>query len=210
MVEEQISARGIKDELVLQAMRLVPRHKFVPAGEVPRAYEDCPLPIGEGQTISQPYMVALMAQCLAVDETKRVFEIGTGSGYQAAVLAQLSREVHTVERVEGLLLRARQTFEELGYANIKAFSGDGNRWQEVAGQSFDAILITAAAQKRPDRLISCLPAGGRLVVPLGDRHHQTLMIFTKSGGHVIEKTVCGCTFVPLIGEYGWPLDLENR
>lgn len=205
MVEEQIMARGITDTAVLEAMRRVPRHEFVPKESAAGAYDDRPLPIGEGQTISQPYMVALMTQSLDLNKKKRVLEVGTGSGYQTAVLAELSREVCSVERIGALVDRARQTLRRLNYTNVKIFLGDGTKGLPEAPQPFDAIIITAASPARPDQLFAQMAAGGRMVVPVGDRFGQILMLFTKAKGRIAEKAVCGCTFVPLIGEYGWPL-----
>jgi protein-L-isoaspartate(D-aspartate) O-methyltransferase len=206
MVGQQILARGIMDAHVIAAMRRVPRHLFVPKDMVSRAYEDCAVPIGEGQTISQPYMVALMTQCLMLNKDKRVLEIGTGSGYQAAVLAELSREVYTIERIEGLLKQARRTLHNLKYTNIRSFVGDGNFGLEDNDLLFDAIIITAASKKPPDRLLAQLAVNGKMVVPMGDRFSQSLMVFTKNEDRITEESVCHCTFVPLIGEYGWPLN----
>lgn len=206
MVERQIVARGITDAGVIAAMRRVPRHLFVPKDMAARAYEDCPVPIGAGQTISQPYMVALMTQCLHLNKSKRVLEVGTGSGYQAAVLAELSKEVYTIERIEELLLRARQTLHHLRYTNIKTFIGDGNLGVEDEDILFDAMMVTAASRRQPDRLFAQLAPDGRMVVPMGDRFSQSLMVFTKKKDRITEESVCSCTFVPLIGEYGWPLN----
>ena len=206
MVDEQIMSRGITDEHVLEAMRMVPRHRFVPKSKIGRAYEDCALPIGEGQTISQPYMVALMTQCLDLNRQKRVLEVGTGSGYQAAILAELSKEVYTVERIKKLLIKATQTLNDLHYTNIKTLVGDGNSGFDDNELYFDAIVITAASQKKPDRLLSRLTENGKLIVPMGNLFKQSLMVFTKTAGRIFESSVCSCIFVPLIGEYGWPLN----
>lgn len=206
MVDKQVVARGITDAGVIEAMRRVPRHLFVPKDMVSRAYEDCPVSIGGGQTISQPYMVALMTQCLNLSKDKSVLEVGTGSGYQAAVLAELSKEVYTIERIEELQIRARQTLHNLRYTNIKSFIGDGNLGVEDKDILFDAIMLTAASKRPPDRLIAQLAVNGKMVVPMGDRFSQSLMVFTKKENRIVEESVCNCTFVPLIGEYGWPLN----
>ena len=202
MVEEQIYARGNTYTAVMDAMRRVPRHEFVPRESEDKAYEDYPIPIGEGQTISQPYIVALMTQCLDLNKKKRVFEIGTGSGYQTAILAELCKEVYSIERIKALVERAKQTLKELNYRNAKIFLGDG-----TSGLSderlFDAIIITAASPDRPDHLFSQLAVEGRMVVPIGDRFSQILKLFTKTKNRITEEAVCGCTFVPLIGQYGW-------
>ena len=205
MVDEQVAARGITDENVLEALRRVPRHEFIPHESEDLAYSDCPVAIGEGQTISQPYMVALMTQCLKLDKTTRVFEVGTGSGYQTAVLAELCREVYSVERIETLVDRARRRLRELKYTNIKIVRGDGSLGGVESSQLFDAVIITAAAPARLDHFFVQLAPDGKMVVPIGNRMSQTLKLFTKSqDDRIIEESVCGCTFVPLIGEYGWP------
>ena len=203
MVEKQIRARGITQAAVLEALRRVPRHAFVPEEMMDRAYEDGPLSIGEGQTISQPYIVALMTQSLNLDKTKRVLEVGTGCGYQTAVLAELCGKVFTIERIESLIKRARQTFKKCRYTNIKFFLGDGTLGLPESDAPFDAIMVTAATPARPDHLLAQLALNGRLVAPVGDRSNQTLMLFTNTPGQVIEEVLCGCTFVPLIGEHGW-------
>lgn len=202
MVEEQICARGITDTAVLDAMRQVPRHEFVPGESVDKAYEDYPIPIGEGQTISQPYIVALMTQCLDLNKKKRVFEIGTGSGYQTAILAELCKEVYSMERIQTLVERAKQTLKELNYRNTKIFLGDGTLGLSDE-RLFDAIIITAASPDRPDHLFSQLAVEGQMIVPIGDRFSQILKLFTKTKNQITEEAVCGCTFVPLIGQYGW-------
>jgi len=203
MVNGQIKARGITDTAVLEALRRVPRHEFVPEGSIGEAYEDRPLAIGDGQTISQPYIVALMTQCLDLNKNKRVLEIGTGSGYQTAVLAELCKEVLSVERIEALVDRARETLQGLNYGNVKIFLGDGTLGLPDEQNSFDAIIITAASPGRPDYLLSQLASRGKLVVPMGDRFSQRLMLFSKTEDHITEEVICGCTFVPLIGKYGW-------
>jgi len=206
MVEEQLKARGIGDAAVLGAMERVPRHKFIPDTLKSMAYDDCPVPIGEGQTVSQPYIVALMTQCLGLNKEKRVLEVGTGSGYQAAILAELSREVYSVERIEALAERARWMFQNLKYKNIKVFSGDGSLGLPDESQPFDAVIVTAASPRPPEHLFEQLSSGGRLVVPVGGRFSQTLTLFTKVDDQITEEVLCGCVFVPLIGKYGWPLN----
>ncbi|MCK5260153.1 MAG: protein-L-isoaspartate(D-aspartate) O-methyltransferase [Candidatus Omnitrophica bacterium] len=205
MVDEQIAARGITDERLLNALRRVPRHEFVPKEAEDLAYRDCPVPIGEGQTISQPFMVALMTQCLDLNKTKRVLEVGTGSGYQTAILAELCQEVCSIERIGVLAECARQRLVKLKYTNVKIVHGDGSLGGAESPQLFDAAIITAAAPARLDHFFAQLASDGKMVVPIGDRFSQTLKLFTKSRDEgIIEESVCGCTFVPLIGEYGWP------
>lgn len=202
MVEGQLIARGdITDQKVLQAFLKVPRHKFVSAREQ-IAYGDFPLPIGCGQTISQPYIVALMTQCLKLKGTDRVLEIGTGSGYQAAILAEIAKEVYTLERFTELSEKAKVILSELGYQNIHFKVGDGTvGWEENA--PFDGIVVTAGAPKMPQPLLEQLADGGRLVVPIGGNFSQTLKVFEKKGKKVESIDVCGCMFVPLIGKEGW-------
>ncbi|MBI4824564.1 MAG: protein-L-isoaspartate(D-aspartate) O-methyltransferase [Nitrospirae bacterium] len=200
MVEEDILAKGIRDELVLKAMRAIPRHLFVPRHYMDKAYGDYPLPIGEGQTISQPYVVALMTEALMLSPTDRVLEIGTGSGYQAAVLAELVKEVYTIEIRKGLSEEAERRLKEMGYRNIKVKHADGYfGWQEYA--PFDAIIITASANHIPPPLIKQLKEGGRLIVPLGSTlYYQTLTLVTKKKAE-IELTQMGpVSFVPMVGE----------
>jgi protein-L-isoaspartate(D-aspartate) O-methyltransferase len=202
MVDEQILARGITDPLVLAAMRKVPRHLFLPPEHVPMAYEDRPLPIGEGQTISQPYMVAVMTNALKLEGQEKVLEVGTGSGYQAAVLAEIAAHVVTTERRPDLAEEARKRLESLGYVNVEVVVGDGSRgYGERA--PYDGIVVTAGAPSVPETLIEQLAEGGRLVIPVGNSYHQTLTRVTRrSGGDQVERLE-GCVFVPLIGEYGW-------
>ncbi len=202
MVETQIVARGIHEPCVIEAMRKVPRHEFVFEKDTREAYEDAPVSIGEGQTISQPYMVALMTEALALKGDDRVLEIGTGSGYQAAVLAQVCREVYSIERIEKLALRAEATLTKLGYANIKIKVADGSLgWPEKI--FFDAIIVTAASPALLENLLDQLKDNGRMVVPIGDRGGQTLMVFSKKKEGVNKNEICRCVFVPLIGAYGW-------
>ena len=202
MVEEQLSRRGILDPRVLEAMAKVPRHLFVPGNYQSAAYEDRPLPIGEGQTISQPYMVAVMTQSLDLKGEERVLEIGTGSGYQAAILAELSKKVYTVERIPLLTERAQEVLKQFGYTNISFRTGDGTKgWPEEA--PFDGIIVTAGAPDIPQSLTSQLAEGGRLVIPTGPRYTQTLYKVTRKRREFIEEDVTGCVFVPLVGDFGW-------
>jgi len=202
MVEEQIVGRGVKDTRVLAAMRKIPRHEFLPEAIRGVAYADQALPIGEGQTMSQPYMVALMTELLELKGPERVLEIGTGSGYQAAVLAELCEKVYTVERVKMLAAQARVVLDRLGYKNVAIKVYDGTYgWKETA--PFDAIVVTAGSPDVPSALVDQLKDGGRLVIPVGERHSQQLVRMMKtSRGIVTEKSV-PCIFVPLIGAHGW-------
>src|SRR5574341_1233330 len=200
MVEQDIKARGVRDEAVLSAMMKVPRHLFVDKAVRGKAYEDHPLPIGEGQTISQPYVVALMTGALGLRPTERVLEIGTGSGYQAAVLAGIVKEVYTIEIRRTLADRAEKTLETLGYRNVKTRYGDGYfGWEEYA--PFDAIMITASANHIPPPLIKQLKEGGRLIVPLGSTvYFQTLTLATKRKGELDVEQLAPVAFVPMTGE----------
>lgn len=199
MVADQIRARGVTSPAVLAAMEQVPRHLFVPESERDQAYEDHPLPIGGGQTISQPYVVGLMTALLRLTPQARVLEIGTGSGYQAAVLSRLAAEVYTVEIVPALEERARDTLARLGYANVRVRLGDGYRgWPEAA--PFDGILLTAAPKSVPPPLLAQLKPGGRLVVPVGEVD-QDLMVLTKGAdGSIKQEKVLPVRFVPMTGE----------
>ncbi len=202
MVDTQIILRGVKDQKVINAMLKVPRHRFVPEELTDRAYDDMALPIGEGQTISQPYMVAVMTELLELDINHRVLEIGTGSGYQAAVLAEIVKEVYTVERIASLSERARQIVRELGYDNIFFRIGDGTLgWPEEA--PFDRIIVTAAAPEIPDTLIDQLKEGGIVVAPVGSRYSQVLLKGIKKKGILTTQESVPCVFVPLVGERGW-------
>jgi len=208
MVETQIARRGIRDQRVLAAMRRVPRHRFVPPDQVDSAYQDRPLPIGLGQTISQPYMVALMTECLQLTGDENVLEVGAGSGYQAAILAELARQVTTIERHAPLAERARQVLAELGYTNVTVVVGDGTLgWPPHA--PYDAIIITAGAPRVPQALKDQLADGGRLVIPVGSGGYQSLLRLTRQGSRFKEEDFGGCVFVPLIGEQGWGED-ERR
>lgn len=202
MVKDQLMARGIFDKHVLDAMRNVPRHKFVPKHLENSAYDDCALPIGEGQTISQPYMVAIMTEKLGLVGGEKVLEIGAGSGYQAAILAEIADQVFTVEKVPELAERARLKLDELGYGNIKVIVGDGTLGLPKEAP-FDGIIVTAAAPDIPKPLIDQLADGGRLVIPVGEAYLQTLKVVTKHGKKLETEYSIGCVFVPLVGKYGW-------
>jgi len=205
MVETQLVPRGIKDKRVLDVMRKVPRHFFVDEFMQHKAYDDMALPIGEDQTISQPYMVAIMTELLRLNGDEKVLEVGTGSGYQAAVLAGLSREVFTIERVTVLAKRAEDKFQTLGYINLHVRIGDGTLgWPEES--PFDRVLITAGTPKIPQPVIEQLSDGGIIVAPVGDRFSQQLIILKKSKGALSEQLHTPCVFVPLIGKYGWKSD----
>ena len=201
MVDTQIRRRGVTDQDVLDAMETVPRHEFVPDRYVDQAYADHPLPIGHGQTISQPYIVALMTELLKLKDTDRVLEIGTGSGYQAAILAQVVAEVYTVEIVEPLALEATERLKRLGYTNIHTLHADGYfGWEEHA--PFDAIIVTAAPDHIPQPLVQQLADGGKLVVPVGPPGgYQTLWEVSKEGGEIKNRNVTGVLFVPLTGDH---------
>jgi protein-L-isoaspartate(D-aspartate) O-methyltransferase len=199
MVESQIVARGVRDPRVLEAMRQVPRHRFVDPSQHSGAYEDHPLPIAGNQTISQPYIVALMTELLDLQPGETVLEIGTGSGYQSAVLAKLAREVYSIEIVPDLARAASERLKELGYANVVVREGDGYRgWPEHA--PFDAIIVTAAPDRIPEPLLDQLAPGGRMVIPVGD-FFQELKVFRKdAAGKVSEKDVLPVRFVKMTGE----------
>jgi protein-L-isoaspartate(D-aspartate) O-methyltransferase len=202
MVRQQIEARGVTDPAVLEAMRRVPRHLFVSEALRDQAYGDFPLPIGEQQTISQPYIVAEMSQALQLGREDRVLEIGTGSGYQAAVLAQIAYRVYTIERIRPLYLQARRLFDEMRLFNIVTRYGDGSSgWEEES--PFDAIIVTAGAPKVPETLLKQLAVGGRLVAPIGNQYTQDLVKIVKEKGSAKQFNLGGCRFVKLIGEHGW-------
>lgn len=202
MVETQIAARGIADERVLEAMRRVPRHLFVPPAQQERAYEDTPLPAGEGQTISQPYMVAWMTELLGLEGDEEVLEIGTGTGYQAAVLALLAGRVVTMERIESLARSARRRLEKLGFDNVEVVVGDGSRGLPERAP-FRGIIVTAGSPRVPEALLEQLEDGGRLVIPVGTSTMQTLTVVENRGGDMHTREMGNCVFVPLLGEYGW-------
>jgi len=203
MVEDQVVARGVRDPRVIDAMLQVPRHKFVEEALESQAYQDAPLPIGERQTISQPYMVAVMSEALALDGTEKVLEVGTGSGYQAAVLALLADRVFSLERIPALARRARKALDSCGYSKVNIRLADGTLgWQEMA--PFDAIIVTAGAPDVPRDYLDQLAVGGRLVIPVGDRMSQVLMRITRTSEHEFkEEQLLGCRFVPLVGNHGW-------
>ena len=203
MISEQLERRGIRDQRVLRAIAKVPRHVFVEEALVGRAYGDHPLPIGEGQTISQPYMVALMSEALELAGHERVLEIGTGSGYQTAVLAELCAKVFTIERLKGLADRAMRRLDDLGCYNVLARVGDGSLgWREEA--PFDAVMVTAAAPDVPPALVEQLAVKGRLVIPVGDAHTQVLRKCVREESAVQWTELGGCVFVKLIGQHAWP------
>lgn len=207
----QLAQRGVTDPRVLEALRRVPRHRFVSEQSAPEAYGDFPLPIGEGQTISQPLMVGLMTQLLELNGSERVLEVGTGSGYQTAVLAQLCREVVTVERHEALSREAQTRLQAIGIVNVQYVLGDGTEGYASLAP-YDAILVTAGApQIVPPPLLTELAPGGRLVIPLGSPRSQELTVLRKRLNGTLERRTHGdCLFVPLIGKYGWDAEaLEN-
>ncbi len=202
MVQRQLVDRGIRDPWVLKALGTLPREKFISPGLNKNAYSDSPVPIGHGQTISQPYMVALMTEALELKPQHRVLEIGTGSGYQAAVLSLLVTKVYTVERIPELTRRAREIFEELGLENILSRTADGTiGWDEYA--PYDRIVVTAAAPQVPPQLLRQLAPGGRLVIPVGEKSVQTLRILERREDRIAEQNAGSCVFVPLIGKDGW-------
>lgn len=202
MVETQLVTRGIHDPRVLDAMRKVPRHLFVDEALAAQAYADHPLPIGEKQTISQPYIVALMTEALGLEGHEKVLELGTGSGYQTAVLAELADRVFTIERIPSLLHRAREVLNSLGYRNVVYRVGDGTLgWPEEA--PFDAILVSAGAPRVPQPLVDQLSMGGRLVLPVGDRLSQELILVERVPEGIRKTTLGGCRFVDLVGKWGW-------
>jgi protein-L-isoaspartate(D-aspartate) O-methyltransferase len=199
MVEQQIEARGISDPATLAALRTVPRHEFLPMRLRSEAYADYPLPIGHGQTISQPFIVAFMTEAIRPRPGERILEIGAGSGYQAAILAQMGAQVYTIEIVEPLAEMARQTLERLGYKNARVKSGDGFRgWPEHA--PFDAIIVTCAPDKIPAPLIEQLRDGGRMIIPVGSGMNQELVLLRKTGDKIEKQSVLPVRFVPMTGE----------
>jgi protein-L-isoaspartate(D-aspartate) O-methyltransferase len=205
MVDSQLSGRGIVNQRVLAAMEKVPRHLFVAECMWDQAYQDSPLPIEEGQTISQPYMVALMTELLEINADEKVLEIGTGSGYQAAVLAELGVRVYSIDRIAKLAVHARSLLESLGYFRVVVRVGDGTYgWREES--PFDAIIVTAGAPQIPATLLEQLTTGGRLVMPVGDRHNQILtriIRLSENAGDIKKEDLVECRFVDLIGTYGW-------
>lgn len=203
MVEEQLITHGIQDKRVIDAMLKVPRHKFVEEALESKAYQDAPLPIGEKQTISQPYMVAVMSEALALDGSEKVLEVGTGSGYQAAVLALLADRVFSLERIPTLARRARKVLDSCGFGKVNIKVADGtDGWQDMA--PFDAIIVTAGAPNIPQQYLDQLAPGGRIIIPVGDRDSQVLTRVTRIGDQEYqEEQILGCRFVPLIGRHGW-------
>ncbi len=202
MVKNQIETRGITDPNVLSAMRKVPRHMFVSEAFADQAYDDYPLPIGDQQTISQPYIVAEMTQALALTGEDRVLELGSGSGYQAAILAQIAYRVYTVERIHALYLKSRKLFDQLHYHNIVTRYADGTLgWEEES--PFDAIIVTAGAPEVPYVLVNQLAMGGRMVLPVGNQYSQELIKLVRDEQGVHQTKLGGCRFVKLVGEHGW-------
>ena len=202
MVREQIVGQGIKDQRVIDALLEVPRHLFIPEALQGQAYGDSALPIGEGQTISQPYMVAYLSEALGLCGTEKVLEVGTGSGYQAAVLARLADRVYSMERVRSLLERARKAFDAVRCHNVITRLSDGSYgWEEEA--PFDAILVTAGAPSLPQPLVGQLKVGGTMVVPVGDRNFQKLIRIRRNIGGPTEEELIECNFVALVGDHGW-------
>jgi len=202
MVEVQLRARGIRDERVLAAMAKVPREEFISSDDITNAYGDYPLPIGAGQTISQPYIVAAMVEALEPHPEDRVLEVGTGTGYQAAILGELAKEVWTMERHAELADKAREILHRLGYANVHVVYGDGSLGLPQHAP-FDKILVAAAAPRIPDSLVAQLADGGRLVVPVGTRLEQQVQVVRKMGDKLSVTVQDACRFVPLVGEQGW-------
>lgn len=199
MVEKQIAARGITDPATLEAMRTVPRHEFLPLRLRDEAYMDYPLPIGHGQTISQPFIVAFMTEAIRPQPGEKILEIGAGSGYQAAILAEMGADVYTVEIVEPLAEMARQTLQRLGYDNAQVKHGDGYRgWPEHA--PFDAVIVTCAPDKIPPDLVTQLKEGGRMIIPVGGGMSQELVLLRKEGGKIEKQSVLPVRFVPMTGE----------
>jgi len=203
MIEGQLLRRGIRDARVLEAMLKVPRHEFVPVLDQQAAYDDRPIAIGDGQTISQPYMVAAMTEAAQIEPGDKVLEIGTGSGYQAAILAHLGAEVMTMERIPRLAEAARERLSRLGYKDIQIISEDGSAGYP-AGAPYAAILVTAGAPAVPQVLIGQLAEGGRLVIPVGTLQQQTLLVILKRGDKLSVRELDPCQFVPLVGKQAWP------
>jgi protein-L-isoaspartate(D-aspartate) O-methyltransferase len=204
MVQRDLKGRDITDAGVLYMMGSIPREKFVPQKYASNAYDDCPMPIGIGQTISQPYIVALMTQCLKLDKQCQVLELGTGSGYQTAILAKLAKKVCTIELHNQLSESAQTVLGNLGFTNIEFFIGDGSKgWPQTDTPIFDRIIITAAVPEIPQPIIDQLKEGGLVVAPTGGPLVQELVVCEKIGGKLKQKTICGCRFVKLIGEHGF-------
>jgi len=202
MIRYQIKGRDIRDERVLLAMSSIPREKFVLEGEKDNSYLDCPLPIGMGQTISQPFMVALMTQCLSLKGPETVLEVGTGSGYQAAILSKLAKMVYTIERFSTLADRVKKILKELDIKNVKVIVGDGSKGLEEYSP-YDGIIVTAGSPEIPESLIKQLNEKGRMVIPVGNSFSQDLLLGIKKKGKLKISNYGGCVFVPLVGKYGW-------
>ncbi|MCX7926545.1 MAG: protein-L-isoaspartate(D-aspartate) O-methyltransferase [Candidatus Omnitrophica bacterium] len=201
MIENQLISRGIKDQRLLNVFSKIERHKFVPQEAIEHAYQDYPVPIGEGQTISQPYIVALMTESLQIERTDHILEIGTGSGYQTAILASLADKIWTIERSAVLSERAKRLLNQLGFNNIYFKIGDGSLgWQQYA--PFNRIIVTAYAPQIPPPLIDQLAEGGKLIIPIGNSFSQTLVLLEKENKNTKIKEICPCVFVPLVGQYG--------
>lgn len=210
MVETQLTSRGLRDHRVIDAMSKVPRHLFVEEAFSGQAYGDFPLPIGEGQTISQPFMVAMMTEALELKGDETVLEVGTGSGYQTAILAELCRKVYSIERVSSLASQARKLLDRLGYGNVVIRIGDGTLgWKDEEVQ-FDGIIVTAGAPDIPETLPVQLKIGGRLVIPVGGEFMQSLIRVRKTEKGMEKDNMGGCRFVKLIGEHGWKVERENE
>jgi protein-L-isoaspartate(D-aspartate) O-methyltransferase len=202
MIERQLKARGITDEATLKAFRKIPREVFVPNIDKPSAYGDYPLPIGSGQTISQPYIVALMTESLSLNKQDKVLEVGTGSGYQAAILADICSKVYGVERFSHFAARALDTLKKLNITNVRIKTGDGTLgWPKHA--PYDKIIVTAAAPEIPESLTNQLKEQGIMVIPVGSRWSQNLLKVTKKKAKIKKESICPCVFVPLVGKYGW-------
>jgi protein-L-isoaspartate(D-aspartate) O-methyltransferase len=197
MVKEQIESRGIKNPKILNAFLNVPRHMFVDSNQIQFSYEDFPLPIGQNQTISQPYIVALMTDKLDLNQTHKVLEIGTGSGYQTAILSNLSKEVHTVERIELLQIKAKNVLDQLGYKNISYYQQNGFDGL-IEKAPFDRIMVTAAPKEVPKRLIEQLKDKGKMVIPIGDASFQGLFLIQKNGDQIQKELICYCRFVEMV------------
>ena len=202
MIDTQLKSRGISSSEVLRAMSVVPREKFVSSEYIEAAYNDGPLSIGSGQTISQPYMVAMMTEALMLRKNDKVLEIGTGSGYQAAVLQEIASHIYSVERISSLAENAKKLLGSLGYSDIKIKVEDGTLgWPEEA--PFDAIIVTSGSPSVPETLMSQLSDGGRMIIPVGSRNHQRIIRIIRSGDNYSKEEMLSCIFVPLIGKYGW-------
>ena len=202
MIDSQLKSRGISSFEVLRAMSVVPREKFVSSEFIEAAYNDGPLSIGSGQTISQPYMVAMMTEALMLRKNDKVLEIGTGSGYQAAVLQEISSHIYSIERINSLAENAKALLGSLGYSDIKIKVGDGTLgWPEE--EPFDAIIVTSGSPSVPETLMSQLSDGGRMIIPVGSKRHQRIIRITRTKGNFNKEELLSCVFVPLIGEHGW-------